>query len=73
MSDERKSEHWTVVDWAERVFGLVLIGAGMVVLRWGSEMVGGLIAGAGIVSLVPRARPLISRLIDKIPGLPSKE
>jgi hypothetical protein len=69
---DRKSEHWTVVDWAERAFGLVLIGAGMIVLRWEFEIPAGLLIGAGIVGVMPKARPYLSRLIDRVPGLPSK-
>lgn len=69
---ERKSDHWTAVDWAERALGLVLIGLGMIVLRWEFEIPAGLLIGAGIVAVVPNARPYLSKLIDRLPGLPSK-
>lgn len=71
MSD-RKSEHWTAVDWAERVLGLLLIAAGILLVRWGSNWIGGGLVGAGIVGVMPKARPYLSKMIDKIPGLPSK-
>lgn len=71
MSD-RTSEHWTVVDWAERGFGLLVIGVGVLVLRWGHDTIAGGLMGAGVLALLPKSRPLISKLVDKVPGLPSK-
>lgn len=68
----RVTEHWTVVDWAERVIGALCIAAGILLVRWGSDWIGGGLVGAGIIGVMPKARPYLSKLIDKVPGLPTK-
>jgi hypothetical protein len=72
MSNRKNDPHWTVVDWAERALGLVVIGLGMVVLRWGFEVPAWLLIGGGVVEVIPNARPYVSKLVDRMPGLPSK-
>ena len=54
------------------IMGFALIGLGILVLTMGFQVPGGALIGAGIVGVMPRARALLSKAIDKIPGLPSK-
>lgn len=70
---ERKSEHWTTVEYIQYGVAAAVFAAGLMVLTWGNQIIGGGLLGFGVWGLIPSARPLLSKLVDRIPGLPRSD
>lgn len=72
-NDAPAEAHWEAVGWTEKLIGLVLVVGGVGINQIGNASgMGWLLVGVGIWMLLPSARPLISSLVERIPGLPNK-
>lgn len=72
-NDPPEEAHWEAVGWTEKVIGVLLVAGGVGINQVGNANgMGWLLVGVGVWMLLPSARPVISSLVNRLPGLPNK-
>lgn len=86
-NDAPAEAHWEAVDWTEKLIAFLFIVGGIAINQGvlgalfrlvGIEGVGNpngmgwLLVGAGLAIVIPPFRPLLSKFVNAVPGLPNK-